>query len=197
MLASALMQWTSGNFFIISAGGILGPMSVGALKAAQNIMGVSHIIFQGLENIVPAQASYYYFHGGWPRLLNYLKQVTWWGGGGTTVITLLAWVFPEFWLQLLYGAEYRTYGYVLQWYAVTYLLIFIGLPLRAGLRAMECSKPIFISYCLMTAFTAGTAYFFIRNIGLMGAIGGILGTQIICQLNLTYALFRKGSRLTA
>ena len=197
MLASALMQWTSGNFFIIGAGGILGAAYAGALKAAQNIMGVSHIIFQGLENIVPARASHYYFQGGWTSLREYLKKVTYWGGACTAAIALLAWLFPEYWLHLLYGNEYQMYGYVLRWYAVIYLLIFLGLPLRAGLRAMEYSKAIFVSYCLMTAFTALTADFFISKMGLVGATAGILGTQIIYQSSLLYSLWRKGTCLAA
>lgn len=196
MLASALMQWTSGNFFIIGAGGILGPASAGALKASQNIMGVSHIIFQGLENIVPARASYHYYTGGWPRLRAYLKQVTLLGGCCTAGIALLAGAFPVFWLRLFYGDEYSMYGYVLQWYAVIYLLIFLGLPLRAGLRALESSKPIFISYLLMTVFTAATTDFLIGRMGIVGATIGILGTQVICQISLGYALWQKGHSLS-
>ena len=54
LLVSALMQWTSGNFFLIAAGSILGPLAVGAMKAAQNIIGVTHILFQAMENFVPS-----------------------------------------------------------------------------------------------------------------------------------------------
>lgn len=192
MLASALMQWTSGNFFIISAGTILGPISAGALKAAQNIMGVSHILFQGLDNVVPSRASYCFVQGGWPKLWLYLKRVIYWAGTATATISLMAWLFSDFWLNLFYGKEYQLYGYLLKCYAVIYLFIFLGLPLRAGLRALEHSKPIFISYCLMTAFTALTADFFINNMGLLGATTGILCTQIIYQTSLIYALWRKG-----
>lgn len=196
LLASALLQWTSGNFFIIGAGGILGAAFAGALKAAQNIMGVSHIIFQGLENIVPARASYHYFQGGWTCLLLYLKKVTYWGGACTALIALLAGTFPVFWLTLFYGDEYQTYGFVLQWYAVIYLLTFVELPLRAGLRAMEYSRPLFVSYCLMTAFSLTTMKLLVGNFGLLGAVGGILGTQMISQMNLLYALLKKGARFS-
>jgi len=191
LLASALMQWTSGNYFLIGAGAILGPVAAGALKAAQNIMGVSHIIFQGLENVIPAKASSCYAHGGRSSLLVYLKQVTWWGGASTAVIAVLAFLSPDFWLRLVYGVEYQAYGYVLQWYAGIYLLIFMGLPLRAGLRALEHSRPIFISYCLMTLFTAISADFLIKTMGLVGAVSGIFCTQVIYQASLFYSLRRS------
>lgn len=193
LMASALMQWTSSNFFLVAAGSMLGPASAGALKAAQNIMGISHILFQGLENIVPSRASHYYFQGGWTRLLDYLRQVLLWGGGCTALVAFSAGFFPEFWLNLFYGDEFLIYGHVLRWYAGIYLLIFLGLPLRAGLRAIEYSKPIFISYCLMTAFTMVTSGFLIRTFGLMGAICGILGTQVICLICLIWALLLKGN----
>ena len=40
LFASTLMQWLSGNFFIITAGAVLGPTSVGILKAAQIVQAV-------------------------------------------------------------------------------------------------------------------------------------------------------------
>ena len=52
LTASALMQWTSGNLFTIAAGALLGTTTVGVLKAAQNLMGVTHILFMGFENLV-------------------------------------------------------------------------------------------------------------------------------------------------
>lgn len=195
LLASALLQWTSGNMFIIGAGSVLGPASVGALKAAQNIMGVSHIIFQGMENIVPTRASYHYHKGGWIPLINYLKKVTYWGGACTVMIVLVASLFSEFWLSLLYGNDYRGFGHVLQWYAVIYFLIFLGLPIRAGLRAIEHLKPIFVSYCLTTAFSLVLVKLLIGNFGLIGALSGILGTQIIYQASMSCALWRKGNSL--
>ena len=82
MTASAVMQWTSAQYFILAAGSLLGPVAVGALKAAQNIIGISNILFQGLENIVPANASRNFKVNGVKGLKLYLAKVSLFGGGG-------------------------------------------------------------------------------------------------------------------
>ena len=190
MTASALLQWTSGNLFIVAAGSILGATAVGAIKAAQNIMGISHILFQGLENIVPVRASFNYTQTGIKGLITYLKKVILWGGIATAIIAFSAGLLPEFWLTLFYGVQYQNFGFILQWYAIIYLLIFVGLPLRAGLRTLETTRPIFMAYVLMTIFTLFTAKDLIFHFGVNGVMFGIIGTQLILQLFLFVALNR-------
>ena len=188
MTASAVLQWTSGNLFIVAAGSMLGATAVGAIKAAQNIMGISHILFQGLENIVPVKASFHYTQSGIKGLITYLKKVTLWGGITTAIIALTAGLLPRLWLTLFYGAQYQEFGFILQWYAIIYLFIFIGLPIRAGLRTLETTRPIFIAYVLMTIFSICTAKYIILYLGIKGAMIGILGTQLILQGSLFVAL---------
>jgi O-antigen/teichoic acid export membrane protein len=178
LTASALLQWTTGNLFIVVAGGLLGATSVGALKAAQNVLGVTHILFQGLDNIVPARAAQIYAQSGVAELLAYLRRVTWAGVVPTTSIALLAAAVPAFWLRLFYGEAYLAYGYVLRWYALIYVVIFFGLPLRAGLRALEHTRPIFASYACATVFSLAACYPMVEWLGLYGVLGGILLTQL-------------------
>jgi O-antigen/teichoic acid export membrane protein len=179
LIGSSLMQWTSGNFFLISAGTLLGPTAVGAIRAAQNLMGITHILFQGLENIVPIQASRYYHENGLDRLKTYLGQVVVNGGLATAAIALTLSVAPEFWLALVFGDSFAVYGSLVRWYGVLYILMFFGLPLRAGLRAIEHSKPIFWSYVATSIFALAVAYPLIRQFDLTGVMCGILATQVI------------------
>lgn len=177
LTGSSLMQWTSGNFFLISAGTLLGPTAVGAIRAAQNLIGITHILFQGLENVVPIQASRYYHENGAERLKTYLRQVMVNGGLATAAIALTLSVAPEFWLALVFGDSFVAYGSLVRWYGVLYVLMFFGLPLRAGLRAIEHSKPIFWSYVATSIFALSAAYPLINWLGLSGAMYGMLATQ--------------------
>ena len=68
LIGSALLQWTSGNYFIIVAGILFGPTSVGILRAAGNIIGITNVILQGLENIIPQSASRQFMELGLQRL---------------------------------------------------------------------------------------------------------------------------------
>lgn len=182
MTASAVMQWTSGNYFILAAGSLLGPVAVGALKAAQNIIGITHILFQGLENIVPAAASRHFMEKSMKGLNKYLLKVSLWGGGATTLIALTVSVSPNALLGLVYGEQYEGYGNVLRWYVLSYVLMFFSLPLRSGLRVLEASRPIFIAYVLMTVFSVSAATTVVELWGVEGVVVGILGTQIIMLL---------------
>ena len=179
MTASALMQWATGNLFIIAAGALFGVTAVGALKAAQNLMGLTHILFHGLENVIPVQAALYYQLGGKKALVTYLRRVALLGGFATGAVAVIAAAAPEFWLALVYGEQYTGFGYILRWYAVIYLAIFIGLPLRSGLRALEDTRPIFFGYALATIIAVTSAYPLLTGLGITGAVVGILLVQVV------------------
>ncbi len=189
--ASALMQWTTGNFFIMVAGGLLGASAVGALRAAQNLMGVVNILFLGLENIIPIRAAQYFHDHGKKALLEYLKRVSLYGFGATAVISISVAIAPGFWLSLVFGDQYSGYGNLLRGWAVIYLLIFFTFPLSAGLRAMERSQSIFWSYLWTTLFSALAAYPMTKYFGLAGVMGGIMIVNIILMFSLWYGLKKR------
>ncbi|NIP32882.1 MAG: hypothetical protein GWN62_25785, partial [Aliifodinibius sp.] len=83
LIATAVLQWLNGNLLIVSAGALLGTAAVGALKAAQNLMGVTHILFKGLDNIVPVRAAQHHRAGGTEDLMRYLTKTTLLGIGVT------------------------------------------------------------------------------------------------------------------
>jgi O-antigen/teichoic acid export membrane protein len=192
LTGSALMQWTTGNLFTIAAGSLIGVSAVGALRAAQNLMGLVHILFLGLENIVPIRAAKCFHEKGKKALCDYLKRVTLFGAGATAAVAVTAAAAPELWLRLVFGTEYQGYGYLLQWYAVSYMLIFLTLPLRAGLRAIEHSKTIFWSYIWMTLFSVIAAYPITTYLGLVGVMGGLMMVNII-QVLILWFNFKKSA----
>ena len=191
LIVSALLQWTSGNFFLVAAGSILGVFAVGTIKAAQNIIGITHVFFQALENIVPARASFYYKQGGVTRLINYLKRVSCIGGVVTLFIVLIVSLFPKLWISLFYGDNYSEISYALLWYGPVYLCVFFGLSLRSGLRSVNYTKAIFIGYLAMTLFSLISAYPMIIWLKIHGAMIGMLITQIIFLSISSMLLFYK------
>ncbi len=179
MVGSSVMQWVSGNLFILAAGALLGVTAVGALKAAQTLLGVSHILFQGLENVVPARAAWHFEHGGRAALIRYLKKVGLVFGLVTAGIAAVAAAAPDFWLGLAFGAEYQGYGYLVQWYAVIYVAAFVALPLRVGLRAIEDTRSIFWSNLWITLFSVAFAYPLVDSLEIHGVIFGVLAIYAI------------------
>lgn len=193
--ATALMQWTSGNLFIIAAAAYMTPVAAGALRAAQNIIGVSHILFQAMENFVPVRAAQVFHAGGITGLRYFLTHTALYGGIITGILAMGAILVPELWLKLFYGNDYAEYGYLLQWYAVIYIFVFIGVPVKAGLRALEHTKPLFLAYVFMTGFSLILASVLVKELGLVGALFGMLGTQIILQGVSIFSLLRRMQEL--
>jgi len=196
LVASAAMQWLSGNLFFVAAGALLGPVAVGALKASQNLLGVTHILFQGLENVVPARAARVLAEAGAPALVALLRRVAWGVGAATALVALVAAAAPALWLGLLFGDAYAAYGAVLRWFALVYVAMALGFPLRAGLRALESTRAIFFTYAWALAFSLVAAYPLVEVGGALGAVLGLLivnlGSQIILWLALRRALSALG-----
>ncbi len=178
---SAFMQWGAGNLFFMSAPVYYGAAATALLRASQNIVGVAHVWFLGLDNVVPAEAARQMRLGGLDGMLRYIKRVLLQWGGLTALFTGLVAAFPTFWLRLCYGQKYAGDGSVLRWFALLYLIIFVAGPLRAGLQALEYTAPVFWAYPALIAFSVALAGPFARRLGLTGVMLGMCATQVLFQ----------------
>ncbi len=192
--ASAILHWSSSNLFFVVTGNVLGASAVGAMKAAQNIMGIASILFQGFENIVPIRASQTLHLYGKKTMFKYLGKVTFGGVGILLCISFVAALKPELWLTLLFGSEYQGYGYVLRWFSVIYLLMFFGFPIRGGLRALENTKSIFLSYLFATIFTISMSSFLVARFALTGSMIGLFVVYCLLAIVPFVALFNTDGR---
>jgi O-antigen/teichoic acid export membrane protein len=189
--ASALLQWTSGNLFVIAAPVYFGTAAAGVLRASQNLMGVTHVWFQGLDNVVPVETARRFREGGVRPMLSYTRSILVRWGGLTLLFAIVIAVAPAFWLRMTYGPEMVQYGYILRLYALLYVVVFLGGPLRAGLQALEFTVPIFWSYLAMTAFAFSFAIPMAKWLGLSGSIVGLIVSQLLFQSIVGVALLVK------
>ncbi len=195
LVGSSLLQWTSGNLFILAAPVYYGAAAAGVLKASQNLMGATHVWFQGLDNIVPVESARRLRKSGPHAMLAYIRSILIKWGGLTLLFALLMAAAPGFWLRLIYGPEMAQYGYVLRLYALLYVIIFVGAPMRAGLQALEYTVPIFWSYLAMTAFAFAFAVPMAKMLGLSGSLLGLMGAQVIFQSIVGGALVLRTRRV--
>jgi O-antigen/teichoic acid export membrane protein len=191
LTGSALLVWTSGNVFLLSAPIYYGAAAAGVLKASQNLMGVTHVWFQGLDNIVPVETARRLRQGGVPSMLAYTRSILMKWGGLTLLFAIVMAAAPGFWLRLIYSPEMAQYGYILRLYALLYVIVFVGGPLRAGLQALEFTAPIFWSYLTMTAFAFVFAMPMAKWLGISGSLFGLIGAQVVFQSIVGVALFLK------
>ena len=188
---SAVLWWTSTNFFVVVAPVYYGAMAAGVLRASQNLVGACNIWFLGLENVIPAETSRLLKDEGLSSSASYLRSTTLkWGVITVIYVSILA-LAPNLWLTMFYGSKYAGYGYLLQLYGISYIFVFTGLPLRAGLQAVEYTSPIFWTYVLLTAISLTTAVPLTRWLGLRGVIMGTIFVQLIFQGILLACLIRR------
>jgi len=188
LIGTSLLQWFSGNFFIVTAGGILGPVSVGAIRMAQNIIGVLNILFLAMENFIPTNAAKIYHEKGLKNLYAYLRQVMLLAGAATFMLILSIVVFSSQIIDFLYGHDYIKYENVLFGFALLYLFVFTGLLLRFFIRTVEKNRDIFISYVLSAGFSLILAAPMVSTFGMAGVFAGLIVTQIIVQVWYLYSL---------
>lgn len=188
LVATSLLQWFSGNAFIVVAGGIIGPAAVGAVRIAQNVMGILHVLFLALENTVPIKAARVLKERGENGLMAFMKKII----ANAGLVTLFAAgsvaVFSRSILGFLYGEEYVSYNHVLAAFAALYLLIFLGTVLRFAIRTLEKNQYIFITYVVTTLFSVACAEPMIQAYGMYGILLGLFGVHAITLLVFTISL---------
>jgi len=188
LIATAALQWFSGNFFIIAAGAMLGPVAIGATRMAQNLVGITHVIFLAMENTIPAKAAYIMHASGKTNMLRYLKHFTFRMAIPVFFLLLSLALFSGYLIDTFYGHEYGGYRFMLQGFCLVYILVYIGYPMRYAIRTLENTKSIFHSFVISSCFSVLTVYPAIHLLGLYGILGGLLITQLIAFSCYCYAL---------
>lgn len=193
LTATALLQWFSGNLFLIAAGAILGPKAVGGTRMAQNIVGVTHVLFLAMENIIPERASKALAAGGLKGMVSYLIKYTLRTGALVVGLLTLIAAFSKPLISTFFGDEFLDYSHILVGFCGLYVIIFIGYPLRYAMRTLQMTRLIFISFIVTSLFSILTAYPVIRHFGINGVLIGLFITQSISLLIYWHGL-RKAIR---
>ncbi len=192
LIGTSLLQWFSGNLFIVVAGSTLGPVSVGAIRIAQNIIGVLHVLFIAMENLIPVRASELYKTNGRKSMLKYIGIVSKQAAVPTSILLGIIAIFRNEIIRLFYGEVYLEFHYLLLLFAGLYILVFIGTILRFIIRTIEKNRLIFTSYIASGILSMALAKPLVSSFGLLGVMIGLFLVQI---LSLTIYFFSLKSDL--
>ena len=198
MLATALLQWLSGNLWIVNTGIILGPFMLGIVRACQTMINITNIFFQSLENIIPAATSKIFSEKGMDGMRIYLQKFALKGFCLLFLLILFVIFFSKLLLSFFYGSEVSNYYFVLIFLALILPVWFFQLPPTYGLRTLGKTKLIFISYLLSSFVTITTSKFVISSFNLNGLIVGLFVTQLIIfsVIYLGYLHYLKKFKIT-
>ncbi len=193
MVGSTLMQWVSGNFFVLAAGVLLGTSAVGAIKVAQSLVGVVNVVVQGMENFLPSRAAREFTNKGVLGLNLFINKILIYLGGVVGCVFALMAIFSKILLITLYGEQYASFDSVLRMMALVGFVGFSIVPVGAALRVLENTKAVFISFIFSSAFSLLCAYPMVDNFGLPGVLAGLLISKIIPACTMYY-YYRQSAR---
>ena len=179
LIATNVVQWTSSNFLLLSLGAVLGTGAVGTVRLVQNLMGVLHVFFITIENVVPAKASYLLNKHSFNHFRTYFKAVIKKTSIVFGAVLLLIWIFKSNILEWVYGAEFVTNVNLLSAFVVLYVLVFAGTLAQIYLKATEQNKAIFLGYILSLATSIICSNYLIENYHVMGYVYGLMLFQIL------------------
>ncbi|MDG1499650.1 MAG: hypothetical protein P8R48_06755 [Planctomycetota bacterium] len=196
LVGKALAQWFTANSFLVALGTIQGPVALGAVRAAQTLVGVAGVVIQGFENLVPARAAAVYGDQGSAGLSSFLRgsMPRWFGYLGLCLLPMIT--FPGFFLMLLTGGDQAGLEEPLYFFAFGALLALGILYLQVCLRAVEKVGVLFWAQLASGVVGAVAAVPVTMNYGLRGCMVGIIVQQLVVLgllLRPTQACLRQGA----
>ena len=197
LLGTSILQWLSGNYFIIVGASILGTTAVGAIRMVQNIMGLCHVLFLAMENVMPIEAARQFHLDGENALIKYLIKSTWKLGAGFLIVLLTLIFFAPQILNILYGEEAIQHSYIVFVYVLLYVFVFLGHPFRFFLRTIEQTRPIFIAYVVSSLFSLFFANVLLNLFEMNGLLFGLIATQFLSLLTYFFFIENKLSNSSA
>ncbi len=195
LLGTSILQWCSGNFFIIVAGGVLGSVAVGAIRMIQNLIGVLNVLFLAAENYTPIRASKILFDSGWKALKKFILRIVVVGTIATALIGCFFTFYGEWLLGFFFSKELMSYGNQFVGYSILYVLIYVGINLRFLLRTLEHTRPLFIAYILGAVFSLLFAKPILIQFGISGVVLGLIANQLIFQSYFFFSINHKVKNL--
>lgn len=187
LIGTAAAQWVTTGGAVLAASVLWGPALAAAMKASQNLMGVCHLWFQGLENSVPSAASALRRTGGVAPLSRYLTRLTFVWGGMTLLATTGIAFERDHLVRLVYGRAFAGSGDVLAVYAMYYAAAFFAIPAGAGLRACGRTAQVFRS-AIAGAAVAVCWFVLTATVAPILAISGIVAGKCVTAAGMTRRL---------
>ncbi|WP_027419030.1 lipopolysaccharide biosynthesis protein [Crocinitomix catalasitica] len=195
LIGTSLLQWFSGNIMLTMAASLIGLSAVGAVRILQNIMGVLHVLFLTLENVVPVKASFLLSNHSSVHMFTYLKKVTLFAGFLYAILLLVISFFGAEIIAFLYGSTYLTYLNAFYMFIGVYILVFVNTILQILIKTLQLNSGIFKAYILSSITSLIIAYPLLMNFGVYGIV---LGFGILQIVNISmYLLTIKRDKLWA
>lgn len=190
LLLSAMAQWWSSNLFVVASGIFLGIKALGAFRLVQSVFGVFNVLLQTFENYVIPQASRL-LQNSPDKAKKYIRQIGFKSSMLFGSILVPVFVFSEYIIVLVGGSTYAEYSFVVKGMAILYLFIFLGYPIRIAVRVLILNKNFFLGYLLSLLFSLLSFNYLLKEWHLVGAIIGLIVSQLIVLAYWQFILIKR------
>jgi len=190
LFLTSLLQWLSGNLWIINTGIILGPYALGVLRACQTIINITNLAFQSFENFFPTKFSDIYVYKGKKLLNDYFLKFIKKGFKYVLIIIFIIIIFSKKILMLVYGIEISQHSKILIYLSLILPITFVMFPLNYFLRTLDKTKSIFVGYSFSTLFAFLFSNYIISKFDIMGTVLGLFFSSTII-LFITFYSYKK------
>ena len=172
LLGSFLANWAAVEFYPVLTAGLISFAAAGAYRALQNLVAPIHLLLRAIDTFLTPRAAKLYEQDGPQALTRTLRSIYLAISVPVAVLLIIALVFPEQLLSLMYGDTFLEYSNGVILMALFYALMFAYWPLQSIFKAAQLSRPIFIANALaiVSMFTVGI--WAILNWGVYGTIIG-------------------------
>jgi len=191
IMGSSLANWVASELYPLLAAGLISFAAAGAYRALQNLVAPVHVLLRATDTFFTPRAAKVFHQSGFAGLGRILKIIYLVAGVPIIGLLIIATLFPEPLLRLLYGETYVAYSGSLFLMAIYYGLWYAYWPLQTAFKAIRLTSPIFIANiaAIVCMFTIGI--WGIKQFDINGAIGG----QALNALVITIVLWVSWVRI--
>ncbi len=196
LLGSTLTNWVAVEFYPILTAGLISFAAAGAYRALQNLVAPIHLLLRAVDTFLTPRAANLYEKNGQVALTHTLRSIYLALGIPILGLLIIAMLFSEELLYLIYGDAYLAYSNGVVLMALFYALMFTYWPLQSIFKAAQLSRPIFLAnvFAIISMFTVGI--WAILKWGVYGTIVGQVVNALVINIVLwgSWISLRRESR---
>lgn len=182
LLGGMLTNWVAVEFYPVMTAGLVSFAAAGAYRALQNLVAPVHILLRAMDTFLTPRAANLYEKNG-PRALTHMLRSIYLAAGLPILgILIVAILFSEQLLQLVYGDTYVDFSDGVTLMALFYGLLFAYWPLQSIFKAAQRSRPIFVANVLAIISMLSFGIWAITNWGVYGTIAGQALNALVINL---------------
>ncbi|WP_145195897.1 hypothetical protein [Planctomycetes bacterium Poly30] len=196
LAGNQVLSWFGTGGFHAATAAVVGPAGVGAIRAAQGLVGVLLVGCQALELILPGRAAAALAEGGRSGLLRWTRAQAVPLGLAFAALGAGLWLSGPWLIEGLFpGVDPDLTGIALAGLAWLPAASALTGLLQVSARALEDTRPVFVAYAVSALSAAVLALPLVEALGLAGAAWGFTGQQALFALLLLLSLRSEAPRL--